>query len=170
MNIIFAQCRDDPRKVNKTLTNVHTVSNAAIYQACSILAPEFVVDYSLSLLACNYLVTGITSGQNEIARCYFIKEHIVLPGGRLVVRCAIDVLNTWRKSIKECTANVIRNEYSGNPNIIDSCMQANSRTCVYSSDLDDNVFVSEPTGHCYMLTVIGGSHTTEQEVIDNDSR
>lgn len=164
MTLKFAQCRDDPRKVDKTLTDVHTVNNASIYQACSIMAPEFVVDYSLSLLACNYLVAGITAGQNEIARCYFIKDQIVLPGGRLVVRCAIDVLNTWKNSIKKCTANIIRNEFSGNPDIIDSCMQANSRTCVFASDLDDNVFTSRPTGHCYMLTVIGGSHTAQPEM------
>lgn len=167
MTLKFAQCRDDPRKVDKTLTDVHTVNNASIYQACSIMTPEFVVDYNLSLLTCNYLVAGITGDQHVIARCYFIKDQIVLPGGRLVVRCAIDVLNTWKNSIKDCRANVIRQEsedHISNPSrfIFDQNMVG-----VVSTHVDNIPFVGgtpftslDADDYCYVMTVLGGTQHT----------
>ena len=167
MILRFAQCRDDPRKVDKTLTNVHTVNNASIYQACSIMTPEFVVDYSLTLLACNYLVAGVSNGQNEVARCYFIKDHIVLPGGRLVVRCAIDVLNTWKNSIKECTANVIRQEkenHRSNPSrfIFDEYMCGKTNTHVDNIGFE-GVSPFDRDYPYYVLTVLGGRQNQRPE-------
>lgn len=167
MILKFAQCRDDPRKVDKTLTDVHTVSNAAIYQACSIMTPEFVVDYSLSLLACNYLVAGVTDSQDEIARCYFIKEHIVLPGGRLVVRCAIDVLNTWKTAIGECKANVIRQEKENHYTEPSRFIFDPNMVSVVSTHVENIPFVGgtpfKSPGvdeYCYVMTVLGGTQHT----------
>jgi hypothetical protein len=167
MTIVFAQCRDDPRKVDKTLTEVHTVNNASIYQACSIMAPEFVVDYSLSLLSCNYLVAGVTAGQNEIARCYFIKDQIVLPGGRLVVRCAIDVLNTWKNTIKDCKANVIRQESENHLSNPSRFIYDQNMVGVVSTHIDNIPFVGGTPftspgvdEYCYVMTVLGGTQHT----------
>lgn len=162
MTIGFLTCLSEPRVVYKVFDNSpgssHTINNAAVYQACSMMTPEFVVNFNAALLKCNYVVTY----NNEFGnRCYFIKEHVVLPGGRLVVRCAIDVLYTWREYIGRCTANVIRQETDGIPMLIDTAMQANCRTVVYAHDFDSNCFSSSPGGHCYMLTVIGGAHTQE---------
>ena len=167
MILRFAQCRDDPRKVDKTLTNIHTVNNASIYQACSIMTPEFVVDYSLTLLTCNYLVAGVSNGQNEVGRCYFIKDHIVLPGGRLVVRCAIDVLNTWKNSIKECTANVIRQESESHLTnssrfIYDEKMLGKTSTKFRHIGFSENPFSIPPaTQYSYLITVLGGQYTPQ---------
>lgn len=170
MILTFHKCLSEPRVVYKIFDNTpgssHTINNAAIYQACSMMAPEFVVDFNRNLLNCNYVVTY----NNEFGnRCYFIKEHVVLPGGRLVVRCAIDVLYTWREYIVECEANVVRQESKGNPLLIDSSMTANSKTTIYAHDFEDNCFSSKAGGHCYMLTVIGGAHTEEQPENRGDS-
>lgn len=163
MILKFCICEDDPRKVDKSLTEVHSVNNAAIYQACSIMAPEFVVDYREDLLACNYVVTGI--GVSQSGRAYFIKEHIVLPGGRLVIRCAIDVLNTWKTYIKECSANVIRQENKSPlfSYIPDGKMVGKVSTLSNVIDAkytDHSLRFSLPTtaSRSYLLTVIGGDH------------
>lgn len=167
MTLKFAQCRDDPRKVDKTLTDVYTVNNASIYQACSIMTPEFVVDYNLSLLTCNYLVAGITGDQHVIARCYFIKDQIVLPGGRLVVRCAIDVLNTWKNSIKECKANIIRQESENHVENPSRFIFDQNMVGVVSTHIDNIPFVGgtpfkslDVDDYCYVMTVLGGTQHT----------
>lgn len=161
MILKFCICEDDPRKVDKTLTEVHSANNAAIYQACSIMSPEFVVDYRDDLLACNYVVTGI--GVSQSGRAYFIKEHVVLPGGRLVVRCAIDVLNTWKSHIWDCTANVIRQEsephYSSKSRyIFDQCMCGKNSTYTENIKFNDLPFSIPDRGeYAYVVTVLGGT-------------
>lgn len=165
MTLEFYANMSDPRKAVKSIGDVvHTVNNASIYRECSLMTPEFLIDYSPVVAACNYLYAGVTISDETYGAYYFIKDRIVMPGGRMVVICAKDVLSTWWHKLKDCTANVIRNENTGIADIIDASMQATSRTCVYASDLNDNVFESRPTGHCYMLTVIGGSHTSEPSV------
>lgn len=166
MILKFCICKDDPRKVDKSLTEVHSVNNVAIYQACSIMAPEFVVDYREDLLACNYVVTGI--GVSQSGRAYFIKEHVVLPGGRLVIRCAIDVLNTWKSHIWECNADIIRQEKEAHKSktsrfIFDQymCGKTSTRFDHVPFSLDP-FFVPDTTIHgqkyTYLITVVGGEH------------
>lgn len=164
MKLGFLTCLSEPRVVYKEFDNSpgtsHIIEDAAVYQACSMMTPEFVVNFNASLLRCNYVVTY----NNEFGnRCYFIKEHIVLPGGRLVVRCAIDVLYTWREYIGRCTANVIRQEsedHKANPSrfIFDENMLGKSNTLFRHIYFSENPFGIPPaTQYSYLLTVLGGS-------------
>lgn len=171
MRLTFLTCLSEPRVVYKEFDNTqgtwHEIVDAAVYQACSMMTPEFVVNFNASLLRCNYVVTY----NNEFGnRCYFIKEHVVLPGGRLVVRCAIDVLYTWREYIERCTANIIRQESEYHDDdtsrfIFDQYM------CGKTSTRFDHVpfslnpfFVPDTTIHSqkytYLITVVGGEHVT----------
>lgn len=162
MILKFCICNDDPRKVNKKLTDVSTVRNAAIYQACSVMSPEFVVDYSESLLASNYIVA---SYGESVSKSYFIKEQIVIPGGRLILRCSIDVLNTWKADIWECTANVIRQEkekhfLESSRFIYDTKMQGKVSTLVKNIGFEGNpLSLPDSNSARYLLTVLGGVHT-----------
>ena len=160
MKLEFYVNVSDPRKAVKVIGEaIHTVNNAAIYRECSLMTPEFLIDYSASVAACNYLYAGVTIEGTTYGAYYFIKDRIVMPGGRMVIICAKDVLSTWWHRLKDCTANVIRQENMGESMIIDKFVQAKARTKVYAEDFHDNCFSSDPGGHCYLLTVIGGIHT-----------
>lgn len=169
MRLTFLTCLSEPRVVYKEFDNrqgtYHEIENAAVYQACSMMAPEFVVNFNADLLRCNY----VTTSNNEFGnRCYFIKEHVVLPGGRLVVRCAIDVLYTWREYIGRCTANVIRQEseeHKVNPSrfIFDANMMGKSNTHTDNIPFKTNPFIIPAGQPSYVMTVLGGIQNNRPE-------
>lgn len=177
MKLEFYSVSDDPRKAQKTLGNVvHTVNNAAIYRECSLLTPEFLVEYSPSVVACNYLYAGVTIGETTYGSYYFIKDRIVMPGGRMVVICEEDVLSTWWHKLKDCTANVIRQESeahfsstSPSPSrfISDPYMVGKVNTNFNHVPFPNSTTMfkipNEGNEYSYVLTVLGGLRGTPPE-------
>ena len=169
MTISFYVSTSDTRKAVKDKTLIHTVSNASVYRECSIMTPEFLVDYSGNVMKCNYCVTQIAVGSGTETACYFIRDKILLPGGRMVVICAKDVLSTYWEQLKTCKANLIRQEQKSNKSnyIFDDKMLGKASTHVTTIPFSENPF-SLPTSskYCVMLTVLGGSPNT-QSVVDS---
>lgn len=164
MTLEFYANMSDPRKAVKNIGEViHTVNNAAIYRECSLMTPEFLIDYSPTVAACNYLYAGVAVGEATYGAYYFIKDRIVMPGGRMVIICAKDVLSTWWHKLKDCTANVIRQEtvHNGVPDrfLIDNMVTSRVTTKTTSLTLKgaNPKFVHDTTGASYVVTVIGGT-------------
>lgn len=168
MKLEFYANMSDPRKAVKNIGEViHTVNNAAVYRECSLMMPEFLIDYSPSVVACNYLFAGVTIGTETYGAYYFIKDRIVLPGGRMVVICSKDVLSTWWYRLKDCTANVVRQEseehFSNNSRFIfDRHMVGKVNTDFGNIPFSQNPFhiPTNPDEYCMLMTVLGGTQQT----------
>lgn len=160
MVLYFCKNSSDPRKAVKDIELIHEVSNAAIYRECSTMMPEFLVDYSFQLLQCNYALTNINSGDTTAGSCYFIKDKILMPGGKMVIVCQKDVLSTWWQNLKNCRANVVRQEQQSN---MSKYMFDEKRVMTSFSHVSNipfnggNLFINpSSTQHCFVMTVLGG--------------
>ena len=96
---------DDPRKLNKTLSGGTAVSTIIPTEACDILNPTFILNYNNAYTTCNYIVVGA-----PFNRSYFITDMKIDIGKKIVISCAVDVLQTYKDSIKTISANVVRQE------------------------------------------------------------
>lgn len=161
MTLTFYSVTDDPRTLTKTLgTATHTVTGAVIYQECSILAPSFMLDYDSDIIASNYIVAD--SSLNN--RHYFIKDVSLIPGGKCVVHCAIDVLMTYNTAIKDLKCNIVRNENIVNKWLPDSMMQKTAKTYTCNKYFSEDPFAGlsdkDPADNYryhYVLSVVGGN-------------
>lgn len=171
MKLDFHINNSDPRKAVKNIGEVvHTVNDAQIYGSCSLMSPEFLVNYSIDIAGCNYVIATITSGNNSIESRYFIKDKIVMPGGKILVICAKDVLSTWWNHLKECTANVIRQERENHYGelsryILDREMAGKVNTCVFNYPFNENPLrVPRGNDYSYVVTVVGGTDNTQSQL------
>lgn len=171
MKLEFYMNMSDPRKAVKNIGEViHTVNNAAIYRECSLMTPEFLIDYSPAVAACNYIYAGVTIDGTTYGAYYFIKDRIVMPGGRMVVVCSKDVLSTWWHRLKDCTANVIRQESeehfkNDSRFIFDSNMVGKANTDFGNIPFSLNPFhiPTKTNEYCMLMTVLGGTPQTHPE-------
>lgn len=184
MILTFCLNSSDPRKAVKNITQIHQVQDAKIYRECSLMTPEFLVNYSYEIIQCNYVIAGITSGEHTAHARYFIKDKIVMPGGKVVIICAKDVLSTWWELLKECTANVIRQEsedhFKNNSKyIFDRKMVGKVNTDFGNIGFSENPFhlPTQSNEYCMLMTVLGGTQQTppssgnqlQSEVIDSET-
>ena len=102
----FYTCNDDPRVLDKTLTQV-SQKPVAIYNGCNIIAPVMYLAYDASLLTCNYMYL------DDWGLYYFIRNFAVDNGKRLYISAELDDLYTFRDQLKACNGTAIRNEAVG---------------------------------------------------------
>lgn len=104
---------DDPKVLSKTLSGGQSVSSIVPTEACDILNPTFILNYNSAYTTCNYIVVGA-----PFNRSYFITDMKIDIGKKIVISCAVDVLETYKDSIKNCMACVTRNEGIGKPTYV----------------------------------------------------
>ena len=104
---------DDPKVLSKTLTGGNNVSSIVPTEACDILNPTFILNYNSAYTTCNYIVVGA-----PFNRSYFITDMKIDIGKKIEITCAVDVLETYKDSIKDCIACVTRNEGIGGPTYV----------------------------------------------------
>ena len=100
MIIELYQNASDPRRVDKSdyLTLLKTVQNVKPFDSVGVLNAKFLLNYDGDVFNSNYchcLETG---------RYYYIKEITVTTGNRIIIDCAVDVLHTFKNSIKSSPA------------------------------------------------------------------
>lgn len=98
-------CSDDPKKLSKNLTGGLTVSSITPTESCDILSPTFILNYNSSYTSCNYIVVGA-----PFNRSYFITDMKIDIGKKIVISCSVDVLETYKLSIKNINTTIYRNE------------------------------------------------------------
>ena len=150
---ISADARQLTKVTNTTpYTEVHTTVKPT--DTVDIISPTFTFAYSAAALSANYLYC------NDFQRFYFITNVAIETGGRVRISCAIDVLQTYANSMKNCNATVIRTATSGAPT-----MYSDNKFPVYPSkkvvtsvtSAETSGSLSADGGYCYVLNTIGGT-------------
>lgn len=121
----------------------------------NVLSPTFIVTSNSELYTANY-VHCATYG-----RYYFIDSVTTLTGGRMALKCSVDVLQTYATAIKNCNGTIIRAAAKGAPT-----MYTDNKLPVYPSKKVITSITSAETsssfsangGYCYVLNTIGGSN------------
>lgn len=98
---------DSPRTVNKMLLAGITMSVVQPITEVDIVHPTLILDYSGHDLNFNYIEI------QTFGRYYFIESKVVLSGNRVIVKCTVDVLMTYRNNIYGSIQTVVRNEEIG---------------------------------------------------------
>ena len=109
MTIDLYTITDDPRKLEKTLTNSNLVleTNVNMKEGGDVLHPHFTIAGS-DLHAVNYVYIA------RYGRYYFARTKVD-PAGRWIVDCDVDVLMSHAAQLKNLTVTVDRSEsiYNG---------------------------------------------------------
>ena len=160
-------CADDPKKLEKTLETGITVSSIRPTEACDILNPTFVLDYNSSYTSCNYIVVGA-----PFNRSYFITDMKIDIGKKIEISCAVDVLETYKNSIKNLKCNIIRSESLKEPYLPDPEYKMysdfQSYTILPSNEDIANLVVGRldlqelNSAKQYIVCYVGGPRTTSQ--------
>lgn len=142
MTVILYKCSDDPRTLEKTLTD-QKKKDCKVYGNCSLQAPTLLLRYDSTITQHNYMYIA------EWNRYYFIDNISVDNGKQMIISASVDVLMTYRDSIKSCNATCIRNEGIGKP-----------------TDVPDSSFPIKPSSNYMKLTNIGTYFSPETEGYD----
>lgn len=143
MTVTLYKCSDDPRTLSKNLTDEKSKTECTIYGDCSILAPTILLRYDATIIHHNYMYIA------DWGRYYFIDNITVSNGKQMVISGSVDVLQTYKESIKTCKGNCIRNEGIGRP-----------------TDVPDHEFPIKPASNFVTSLNIGSYFDIETENSD----
>lgn len=121
----------------------------------NLLTPTFIIANNSAVYTANYLHCA------TYGRYYFIDSVTTLTGGRMALKCSVDVLQTYATAIKNCNGTIIRAAAKGAPT-----MYTDNKLPVYPSKKVITSITSAETsssfsangGYCYVLNTIGGSN------------
>ena len=82
--------------IGKTLTQIKSVE-ANLKNDVSVINPTFILYYTDNILQSNYCFIP------KFNRYYFIDEIIPITGDRCIVKCRVDVLESFKEEIKSLT-------------------------------------------------------------------
>ena len=82
--------------IGKTLTQIKSVE-AQLKNDVSIINPTLVLNYTANILDSNYCFIP------KFNRYYFIDEIVPITGDRCIVKCRVDVLESFKEDIKSLT-------------------------------------------------------------------
>lgn len=82
--------------IGKTLTQIKSVE-ANLKNDVSVINPTLVLNYTANILDSNYCFIP------KFNRYYFIDEIIPITGDRCIVKCRVDVLESFKEDIKSLT-------------------------------------------------------------------
>lgn len=151
MNITIYQCKDDRRKLNKTLSAARSY-NVSLKDDTSAVNPTLILSQPLPP---NYNYCYIPT----FKRYYFITDSRVLIAKQYEISLACDVLMSFAATIKDSPVILRRSSNLGNKLIPDNIPLLSQRQYIYKNfkggDLD--VFGSDKVDintHNYLLTTL----------------
>lgn len=148
MEVNFYKSYENPLKVNKILTAT-TVKTIASLGNMSLIEPSFIVDKDNDVIASNYCYIP------DFSRYYFIKNSSIMDGGRILIECNVDVLNSF--DLSKCIVTVLRNGGIGKPTKIpDTKLPILPNENIINQTVDINTSLSPNSEYCYVLGCIGG--------------
>lgn len=153
MTIDFYNCADANNVIDKTLTDKVTVSTVQPVEPCDFLNPSFIMNKSATTTGKNYCYIGA-----PLSRHYFVTGYELLTGGRVLVKCSIDVLKTYASGIGASTGTVLRAEKP-----ISKALHDNKYPLAPNMDVVNILYPETPFDYTsgdgyynYLLTVVGG--------------
>ena len=121
-----------------------------------ILNPTFIIATNTAAYTANYLYCA------TYGRYYFIKSVVAMTGGRMAIRCYVDVLQTYADNIKNCYATITRTN-SAPTKYVDTKLPVypnkNNITSIIRTTTELNSAYLDGEGDYYLLTVVGGTAT-----------
>lgn len=154
MEVNLFTTTDDKRVVNKTLTAVKTLS-CSVYDNCDIYKPRLLIEYDASIYTTNYMYIPL------MQRYYFITDVILDAGNRMVLHGELDVLYTYRNSISQVNATVVRNEFAEDNLLVDPIATFTPQKEVKAFQFPDTPFNAREIGSAKnFVMVIGGGYTS----------
>lgn len=154
MTIQLYNCDSDNRVVDKSayLSEIGGEIECNVFHECSIMSPQFLLEYNAAYVNANYLVVP------SWGRYYFIVDVTLAPGGRMYLTCAEDVLMSNAGDIKNLTAYCTRSESEHVQRLaVDQAMPSLTTTNVTNLNFSKSPFKKASIGgYSYLLTVKGG--------------
>lgn len=114
MTVIFSSTSDGVNVLNKTITDVKTKSDVKPFEPCNMLTPKLLMAYDADILACNHCRI------DTFGRSYYITNIILLTAEMMMIECNVDVLTTYKDSIKNVAVSAVRSESVGSNDVIDT--------------------------------------------------
>lgn len=153
MKVEFYQITDDPRTVEKNVTNkVHEVE-VTLLESCSTHDPTFVLHYSPNLIHANYFKIV------EWGSYYFMGDPVLSPGGRCLISGKEDVLMTYKDAILSLNAFCVRCESKFERYAVDPKVPSLVTSIVTNLQFSGHIFNANGSARQYLLTVKGGNVT-----------
>lgn len=140
----------DPRVLSKQI-NLTISANVNLKMPCSMVAPTFLLDYQSAFTSCNYLYFP------SWGRYYYIKDIVMLDGGRCEFQCAVDPLMSFQNEIKGLNVLVKRQQQKRSSLQVDGEYPI---CCSYVPDyyvFPNNVITGYGASNPYVLSLVGGS-------------
>lgn len=170
MDIQLLQTTDPPNKLNKTVTEVATIT-VTLKDNTNFITPVIRLSPSYINTAFNYVYISAFN------RYYYLNEKGVLIGKLIEYTLRVDVLMSWRTAINNSTVIAARSSNNGNKLLPDNIPVLAKRNVIYKAlkggAHDIGAFGSEfcnAAGAHYLLTVLNGQHeeagATTLEVVE----
>lgn len=143
MTIQVLRSTSDRRKIGKVFKDNKVEYDVELYGEFSIMNPTFIIrNFDLTY---NYIYV------KQWGRFYFI-EDIVLDGSRCLVKCHIDVLETYASDIKSLKLLVERSQNVTNGFIVDEQAPVNANRVISKTTLTNLI----PKGESIIINTTGG--------------
>lgn len=156
MMIQLGTISEDKRTVFKSPVFAEQVE-CSVKEPCTITQPYFIIEYKADRLGYNYAYIP------SWGRYYFIDNITVLKGCRMILNCTVDVLYTYRDSIKYLQCCVTRQENMQEPFLADEQMTFLETYDVISKYGTLTHFLSAEnltsSSKCFVLGVSGGANS-----------
>lgn len=148
MQVKFYNCKDDPKKLKKTLTN-ETSFSVVLQANTTLLNPSILLNGAQFRDFVNLNYAYIPT----FKRYYFVGDPTFLPGDMIEIPLSVDVLFSNKSTISSLSTLIERQEYKVNRYMTDSLLP----TVVSRKILRRNIGnLGEPSGANIALTVSGG--------------
>ena len=150
MTVTLYKNTSDKRNLNKSLTEIKTVS-ATAKGDINIISPTLIIQYFNTDFNYCYI--------SELNRFYYVNSLTLLSGQRLQIDLSVDVLMTYKEEIKNLTVNVLRYENIDPTFLTDSRIPLFSDTLQKVIEFPENIFnLENPSENSknFLLTVAGG--------------
>lgn len=146
--------QDDPRTLMKRFTNEEPVNDIRPTDIVDLMNPSFILNYDAKYIGKNYIHV-----EAPFNRYYFINDMKIDIGKKIVINCSVDVLQTYKDSISESTAYIMRTgrEASKAAYLPDENVPVTTASQVQNYQFNKTPFnaIDGESGN-YVLTVIGG--------------
>lgn len=146
--ITLCRCSADPNTVDKS-QYIQVIGSAEIIRPThqiNIISPNISINYNQNLISANYAYI------DTFDRWYFCTISTDT-AGRMTIHCSVDVLHSFRDSIRQCNANIIRTS-AGATNVPDSKLPVDPKRFYY--DAVRKPVLNANSGYNYFVAINGG--------------
>lgn len=157
-------CSDDPRKLSKTLSGETPVTGVKPTGIVDLMNPTFELSYDSDYTTKNYCVVGA-----PFNRSYFITDMKIDIGKKIIISCAVDVLQTYKDDIKPINANVIRQEklikeMLPDPNFV--YLDQSDVISVLPNNYSNTIFGPQTSDGFYIVLGVNGAANAHVDDVD----